>query len=162
MKEIVLTNGLIAKVDDDDFEWLSQYKWGPTNGYAMRSEIIKIAGKQKTKGIMMHREINKTPVGKETDHIDGDRLNNQKSNLRTATASENQANYGLPKNNKTGYRGVFFHQNRYCAVIRHKNKLYRLGRYKVPEEAALAYNKAAIEKFGEFAYQNTISVGQTT
>ncbi len=89
MKKITLPQGIFAIVDDGDFEWLNQWRWSLASGYARRCT-------RKTEGhrrwVLMHRVINKTPHGMETDHINGDRLDNQKSNLRTVDKSKNGMN----------------------------------------------------------------------
>lgn len=93
-KEIILTNGAIAFVNDEDFERINQYKWTymTGRGYALRSEYIshcKITKKLKKKSILMHREIMGSPEGKSVDHRDGNFLNNQKSNLRVCDQINN-------------------------------------------------------------------------
>jgi hypothetical protein len=109
MKQITLTRNMIAIVDDDDFERLNKHKWSttksPTNKtwYAYRTIVKK--GKQCN--IKMHREIMEFPIGYEIDHIDHNGLNNQKSNLRIATRSQNNCN--TIYKNSSGYRGVSLH-----------------------------------------------------
>jgi len=78
MKKIQLTQGHFTLIDDEDYDFLMQWKWCYSgHGYAMRSELIsRINGKRKQNQIYMHRIINKTPRGAITDHIDGDGLNN--------------------------------------------------------------------------------------
>ena len=95
MKQLNLTLGLVAVVDDEDYEWLNKWKWsalqaGPNRFYAVRG----INNKGKTKTFLMHREILKLKRGdgKEVDHVDRDSLNNQRSNLRIVTRKENCAN----------------------------------------------------------------------
>ena len=80
VREIKLTQGKTALVDKDDFKRLSQYKWHyNSRGYATRQEYLgKVNGKYKQKTICMHREVNNTPVGKDTDHINGNKLDNRR------------------------------------------------------------------------------------
>lgn len=159
MKEIMLTQGQKVLVDDEDYEELSQYKWGQLMSklakttYARRGK--RINGERVT--ILMHRVVMNAPEGMEVDHRDGNGLNNQKSNLRLATVKENRRNRGYG-NNKTGYTGVCPSENgeRYKAKIKHEGKVYLLGTHDTPEEAALAYNDAAIMYFGEFAKLNDV------
>ena len=109
----------------------------------------------------MHRDILKL-VGSETsDHIDLDKLNNQRSNLRRCTKKDNDRNKGLLKSNTSGYTGVWFHKGkwrikRWVAEIHVNNKKISLGHFLTKEEGALAYNQAAQKYFGEFARLNDI------
>lgn len=151
LKHINLTQGKVAIVDDEDFEELNKYKWCYLNaGYACRESSGKM--------ILMHRDINKTPNNKITDHINGNGLDNRKVNLRTCTTSENAMNSKTNLINTSGYRGVSKDNVRgtYRATIKKLDKAIFLGRFKTANEAALAYNKAAIELFGEFARLNEI------
>lgn len=158
MKTINLTKGYVALVDDDDFERLSQYKWmaheKKTNTYARRNKSVN--GKVKT--IIMHRFIMGAPDDMQIDHIDGNGLNNQKSNLRICTIDENLRNKGKIEGTLYKYKGLSWckTKNRYKASINFNGKKISLGRFKTQEEAALAYNKAAIELHGEFARLNVI------
>lgn len=140
-----------AIVDDDVYEYLSQWNWHLTkNGYAFRH--VKIDGKEKA--ILMHRVIADTPEGYETDHINGNKLDNQRSNLRNASKSQNQGNSKIRTDNKTGFKGVHSSHGRYIAQIRIYGKKVSLGTFNDPIEAARAYDIAAKEHFGEFAKLN--------
>ena len=93
MKQISLSRGLFAVVDDADYEWLSRWKWSAsTYGYAVRAETISGRGKSRKRKIFwMHREIMQTPPGKDTDHINGNRLDNRRLNLQICSRSQNIA-----------------------------------------------------------------------
>jgi hypothetical protein len=147
-KVISLTQGYVTLVDDDDYIWLSQWRWHYGDGYARRNEWR--GGKSHT--IRMHRLIHQTPAGMDTDHIDGDGLNNQRSNLRTATSTENMRNRRMRKDNTSGFRGVTWskREKKWVAQIRLDGKRIHLGYYNTPEEAAEVYIRKAIELFGEF------------
>lgn len=109
MASIKLTRGKYALVDDEDFEFLSQWKWtfDATTGYAYRRQHLPSSRKhQKCRKVYMHRLINQTPEGMLTDHINRDRLDNQRSNLRTVTKSQSQFNRNKPTNNSSGYKGI--------------------------------------------------------
>ena len=165
MKTIILTKGKVAKVDDDDFEWLSKYKWHAVihSGY-FRAERTAYVNK-KTVNIFMHREIMKTPKGMLTDHINHDTLDNRKENLRICTSSQNHMNFKKKLNNTTGYKGVTINKSchskiSYFAQITLNYKLHYLGTYNTAEDAARAYDKKARELFGDFAYINFPEVSQ--
>ena len=154
MKKIPLTQGKFALVDDDNYEDISKYKWHVNKlGYAVRKPYSGGG-----KSFYMHREIMKTPDGFCTDHINQDKLDNRKSNLRICLTSENMANRGKQKNNTSGFKGVFWSINadRWRAQITHKRKAIHLGLFDTPEDAAKAYNKAAMEIYGEYAELNKV------
>lgn len=155
MKIITLTKGMIAKVDDEDYEWLSKFSWyahKERNKYYAVRKSKRSGGKQKM--IYMHREILRSSVSMKCDHIDGDGLNNQKENLRVCTNQQNLMNRGPQQNNTTGYKGVSKTGARYYASINTNGSNIYLGSYEKPEDAAKAYDKKAKELFGDFAYQN--------
>jgi len=150
MKEIPLTQGKVALVDDEDYEWLSQWKWSycKKEGYATRL--------CNRKRFYMHRVIMNTPTGMETDHKDRNGLNNKRDNLRICTVSQNHVNQPPSKINKTGYKGITFDKSseKWRAQIKVNGKHITLGRYTTPEDAARVYDNAAFEYYGEFAYLN--------
>lgn len=157
-KEIKLTQGKVAIVDDEDYGWLNQWKWSTRttkrNVYAERRDYRM--GRRNAKSISMHRLITNAPPELQVDHKDGDGLNNQKSNLRLCTQKQNSANQRRHKNNSTGFIGVTTHrgENVWRAQIGIDGKRTYIGRFKTPEEAARAYDKRARETFGEFANLN--------
>jgi hypothetical protein len=158
MKEIKLTQGQVALVDDEDYEKLSSYKWyankrGSTY-YAMRNS------KSKPRTVIyMHRFV----LGlKERDvlcdHKDLNGLNNQKYNLRTATHSENLCNRNSRKNSSSKYLGVSLSKNKNkwrCHVVKNGSTAY-LGYFENEIDAALAYNEAAQKVHGEFTNLNIL------
>lgn len=153
MKKIPLSQGKVALVDDEDYEWLIQQgKWSYNRkkGYAFHKKGRTIA--------YMHAEIVNTPVGMDTDHIDGNGLNNQRSNLRVCTHSQNHANVNKTRRNKSGFKGVFIEIRQqkimWSAGITVNRKSISLGTYPSPEAAARAYDNAARQYFGEFAKTN--------
>lgn len=156
-KEIKLTQGKVAIVDDELFEWLNQWKWcyqrnsnAKYTGYATRHK----SNPSKTE--YMHRVIMNPPKGMDIDHIDGDGLNNQRNNLRICTHAQNGMNRSKNKNNSSGFKGVFWDEitRKWRAIIDRNDKHIHLGRFSDIEDAAKAYDKAARELYGEFAYQN--------
>lgn len=111
----------------------------------------------------MHRLIAGTPPGLETDHINGDGLDNRRENLRVATASQNSANMWKPSRpegaaHSSQYKGVSWDRSRqkWQAKITVGQRCRNLGRYQSEAEAALAYNRAAVEAWGEYARINQV------
>ena len=151
MKLILLTQGKSAQVDDEDFEWLSQWKWYYDEGYAVRNSS---GGHGRRSLIQMHRVICNPPDKKEVDHIDRCSINNQRSNLRVCTKTENAWNTGSQKNNTSGYKGVCWNKGRWQASIRVNGSRIHLGRFDDVKEAANSYDSAAIKYHGEFARIN--------
>jgi len=152
MKQIKLSSGRIAIVDNEDYENLKNYHWYFSNGYARRNAVKD--GKRIQ--ITMHRQLMGFPVGFQIDHIDQNKLNNQKSNLRVCTNAQNSMNRKVQANNKYGLKGVFFdkYTNKYRARINYKGKTIYLGRHKDIKDAGISYDKKALELFGEFAFLN--------
>ena len=159
MKEIQLTQGKVALVDDEDFEYLNQWKWYANNmkGNFYATKAITVS-KCKQKIISMHRLIMKPEKGYVIDHIDGNSLNNQKNNLRICTHAENMRNSKIYSNNTSGFKGVYWHKQtaKWMAYISYNNKITHLGLFINPKDAARAYNEAAIKFHVEFAKLNEI------
>ncbi len=157
VKEIPLTQGRFAIVDDEDYEFLMQWKWRyGCDGYAVRS-LPRSTGKRKV--VMMHRLLNNTPDGMETDHRNGNKLDNRRGNLRTASTSQNQANRRPMKHSSSGAKGVFWKKKdqKWCAQICVGRKRQNLGYFSSKSDAALVYNWAAIRHFGQYACLNTLA-----
>jgi hypothetical protein len=152
MKLIPLSQGQSAQVDDADFDWLSQWKWTAQRTahgfYATRYDGDRL--------VLMHRLINGTPEGMVTDHRDCNGLNNQRSNLRTATQLQNMMNRRGKRGGTSRFKGVWADPNPrnlklWRSAIRINGKLKYLGRFHNEEDAAAAYAAAARQHFGEFA-----------
>ncbi len=153
MKRIPLSQGKFAIVDNEDYLTLSKVKWFyGGDGYAAR-EVSTGKGRQARRCEKMHRVINKTPKGMDTDHINNDKLDNRKCNLRTATKSQNDCNRRRQRNNTSGFKGVSFHKSsgKWTARIALHRKMHNLGLFPTPELAHKAYCKAAKELHKEFA-----------
>lgn len=155
-KHVSLTKGAVAIVDDSDFNRLIQMgSWClSSNGYAVH--YTKIDGRRKT--LYMHRLIMDAPRSLQVDHIDRDRLNNQRSNLRFATRSQNQANKNIQINNTSAYKGVSWNKGKWEARIRLNSTRVNLGRFSDPLRAALVYDAASRLFYDEFAGCNFPSV----
>lgn len=166
MKIIYLTKGKVAKVDDEDFDKLNSRRWcaHKTKGgrwYAQASHIVN----GKFKGLPMHRFIMNTPDDMVCDHINGDSLDNRKSNLRNCTRSQNAMNRGSLRGSQ--YKGIYLNTHsrpgaegkvlkyaywKACIIV--GGKRISLGSYKAEIEAAKVYDEAAKKYHGEFALLN--------
>lgn len=153
--EIQLTKGKIALVDEADYATLMQWRWYVDGqGYACREK--RCGGGKKIK-ITMHRQIHPSPDGMYTDHINGNTLDNRKTNLRSVTPSENCYNRKLRSDARNKHKGIQkSHTGRWYAKIQHQGICRHLGGYATEQEAAQAYNSAAKEHFGEYARLNSV------
>lgn len=160
MKYINLTQGYKTIVDDEDYEWLSKYKWYARKIHTMNSFTAvrnkTVEGKQTN--VVMYREIMNAPSGTIVDHINHDTLDNRRSNLRVCDMYQSSRNRRVAANNSTGYKGVGYHKatKKYRARIQAGGKKIDIGYYKDPKDAARAYNERAKVLHGEYAYLNKI------
>jgi AP2 domain/HNH endonuclease len=159
MKEIKLTQNKVAMVDDEDYERLIKRKWfawrhpNPPNSFYAHSY------EPPHHTIKMHRAIlNIMDRTIHVDHINGNSLDNRKCNLRVATHRQNTKNAKLNIRSTSGYKGVTYYKpsHKWRAQIQFDGKKKHLGYYLTKEEAAKAYNIAALEHHGEFARLNEI------
>lgn len=152
-REIVLCKQKgIAIVDDEDYGSLSQWTWYLNgSGYAIRNEKLP-SGKYTT--ILMHRQIMNTPKDMETDHINKNRLDNRRSNLRVCTPEQNRQFKNPYSNAKSKYKGVNANPKSRGTPWKAIIKDICIGKYATEEEAARAYDEAAKEAYGDFAYLN--------
>lgn len=158
-KAVPLGYGKFAIVDEADYEWLMQWVWHyRPNGYAARNKRVN-EDKEDGVAMMMHRQIMETPSGMATDHINGNPLDNRRSNLRICTNRQNQRNRRKQKDPlTTPYKGVYWcnRQKSYIAQIMIDKRNKYIGAFDSPEKAALAYNARATELFGEYALLNDV------
>lgn len=160
MKKIELTQGKVTQVDDEDYGWLNQWKWYAIKHrntfYATRHR--KIINDKKRSLVRIHRLIINAPKGIDVDHFDTDGLNNQRCNIRLCTNQQNCMNRKPQKNATSIYKGVVWRKDHdiWAAQIGFNRKNIHLGYFDFESKAAFAYNKAAIELFGEFARLNII------
>jgi len=164
MKKIKLTQGKFALVDDSDYEELLKYKWYYSKIIQKRKHtkdyIYELAVHKDKKGKTLFRMsrllMGFPPKSMMVDHIDHNTLNNQKSNLRLCTNKENQMNRGKNSNTVSPFKGIRYYKrmNQWLGQIQVEGKKLHLGCFKKAEDAAKAYDKAAIKYYGEFAQTN--------
>lgn len=155
----MLTRGQVTLVDDEDYEWLNQWKWYAHKGGSGKWYAVRWEQDESTKDritVRMHRVIIGAKKGEGADHKDRNSLDNQRHNLRFCTRAQNNQNAALRKDSTSGYKGVSFYEltRRWKATIGYNNKLIHLGYYDTSEEAARVYDAKAVELFGEFAKPN--------
>jgi predicted RNA methylase len=157
-KQISLTQGLFTTVDDEDFEYLNQWKWHAVKSGKTFYAVRGVRRRFFKKTVYMHKTIMNPPTGMETDHKDLNGLNNTRKNLRNCAHTQNQQNREKSINNTSGYKGVCWrkHERKWHAQIRANGKKIHLGYYDNIEEAVYAYDKAAIKYHGEYASLNNV------
>lgn len=150
MKKLKIYNRIETIVDDEIYELLKNTRLHLDGTYPAFQEN----GKRQ----WIHKIVCPPKKGFWTDHINGNRLDNRKENLRLVTPQQNVWNSKVSPRNKIGYKGVAFRKNRnkFTSVIFKDGKRYGLGHHSTAESAALAYNQKALELFGEFARLNEI------
>jgi hypothetical protein len=155
MKKIPVGIDKWTLVDDEDYDKVVSAGPWHMQGKAVSHSIT--VGLRKQKQIKLHRFLmNVTNPKILVDHENRNSLDNQKHNLRVATKSQNASNSKKSTGKSSKYKGVSFHKrrNQWHAEIVHNNKHHFLGYFREEEEAAIAYNAAAKEFFGDFAYVN--------
>ena len=138
MKKIKLSNGKYALVDNDDFPRLSNHSWHTDrSGYVKRMHNYK----DKSSSIYMHRVILGASKGKEVDHINRNKLDNRKHNLRFCTHSQNMMNLNVQSSSKSGCRGVTWRKDMNMWRVRFikDKKVYHLGNFFSVKEAKKAW-----------------------
>lgn len=150
MIKIELTRGKFTIIDECDVEKVSSYKWHVTNCSYAATNIYRNGRSVK---IILHRLLLSAPDDLHVDHINGDRLDNRRCNIRLATRSQNASNSKRPKTNKSGFKGVYWDKtgSKWRAQIKVNGKKIHLGMFNTPESASEAYIKAAENYFGDFA-----------
>jgi hypothetical protein len=147
MQRIPLTRGRECFVDDDIFDEVCGYRWDVSNGYVKRDS--RVNGQHTT--IYLHRYIMNTPQGMDTDHINGNKFDNQRSNLRICTRSQNTHNAPKHSDNGSGFKGVSLQGGKYArAQIMHNGKRIHIGYFPTVADASKAYDDMARKLFGEF------------
>ena len=153
----VAKNGREFSFDLDDFETVKRYEWTVADSGYVEAHVER-------RTLRMHRLLLDVDKGEYVDHINGDKTDCRKHNLRISTNRQNLGNKNVGKNNQVGYKGVGYDKRRglyYAYIVPDGNKKW-LGYYPTPEEAATAYNKAAAFHFGEYARLNVLGQPYTT
>jgi hypothetical protein len=149
VKMIPLTQGFYTYVDAEDFEWLNQWHWHAYGGYAGRCE--------KGKRVYMHREIMQPPEGMVVDHVNGNGFDNTRANMRNVTREDNMHNQRKHAGTASIYKGVTRGQSSkgsWCARVAWRGHRLTAGTFASEAEAARAYDRLAVELFGEHARVN--------
>lgn len=156
MAEIITRCGSVALLDDEDAEFMNRYKWRiSSDGYVVRK--AKINGNPDGQ-MRMHRVVIGAETGQMVDHINGNKLDNRRENLRIASNRENQQNRSKEEGCASKFKGVALDKKlgKWRSQITATGKTHYLGTYACEHEAGHAYNKAAIQYFGEFARLNPV------
>lgn len=153
-KAVELTQGKVALVDDDDYEWVKDIPWYFDKGHGYATATV--GGRLHKKHIKLHRVIMGEPEGMFVDHINRVRLDCRKENLRIVTPGQSVKNKGKYADNGTKYMGVSYREDRskWIAQIQCDGKHFSLGMYKQEIVAAVAYDRACRDKFKEYGNPN--------
>jgi hypothetical protein len=159
-KYIKLSNGMKAIIDAEDWKKVKHFSWGFGYGHAKKSGYQQYVGAYKGNyqgSMMLHRFIMDTPKGFHTDHINGNHLDNRKSNLRVCSAQQNQWNSRKHIIQSSKYKGVSWYKRDKCwrAYANLNYQQIHLGYFKSEIEAAKVYNRKAKELYGAFAFLNS-------
>lgn len=161
--KIPLTRGKFAKVDPEDYIWLSQFRWYCNNRLHTSYAIRNAGGGKAHRKVPMHREIMNTLKHLVCDHINRNGLDNRKSNLRNCTKGQNNLNTGSQRNSSSKYKGVYWNKNmkKWAACIKSRGKQKHLGYFSSETDAAKAYDEAAKKYHGQFANLNFATDDET-
>jgi hypothetical protein len=159
IKRIYLTQKQFTIVDEEDYDYLIQWAWHANRNKNQYYAATNMKLKEVAYTCFMHNLIaERMGIVGNADHKNRDGLDNRRSNLRLADDSQNNINRGLRLDSTSGYKGVCYRKdtNKWRAYITCKRERISLGSFKTAEEAAQAYNNAAIRLFGEYAYLNHV------
>lgn len=150
---IRLNRGDTLIIDERDYLSINKYSWTSNNGYVFRTKFDNGSAKR----IYIHRHLTKAPDGMVVDHINGNPLDNRRSNLRVCTHKENSRNRKKPNSGLLSkFKGVRPRENGFEANVSTEGKTYYVGTFSSEIEAAIAYNQKATKLFGEYAMLNEI------
>jgi hypothetical protein len=154
MKELPLTRSKVALLDDEDFERASRHKWYAMVVRQRKREFWYAASTIDRKVVLLHRFLLDAPNSHVVDHRNNDGLDCQRTNMRLATRSQNNANREGYGGDQSPFKGVYLASKKWKALICANGDHIKLGLYETAEEAAAAYDEAARALFGEFACVN--------
>ena len=156
MIEIPLGQGLAAQVDEQDAERVRAYRWHPSPQATTTYAVTRVDQDGKRTSIYMHRLIMQPQAAQQVDHINGNGLDNRRSNLRVCSIQQNRRNTGNHDGSTSRFKGVYWKKSigRWVARISVEGKQKHLGYFRDEEEAARAYDKAARIAYGEYARLN--------
>lgn len=154
MKTLPLSRGMVAIVDDEDFDWLNQWKWSLS--FAGNNPCVRRMVNRKGVRVRyrLSRLITNCPDGMWVDHANGDPLDNRRENLRICTPAQNAQNRRIRSDNTTGFKGIFpsnLKSKPFASSLIVNGESKYLGYFETAELAHAAYCSAAKEHFGEFA-----------
>ena len=156
---IHLNKGYNTIIDDEDYEKIEHISWSVDTYHINKMYVVGRLGNKK---VRLHRFLMNLGIGdpRQVDHINGNKLDNRKCNLRICTSQQNTMNCKRYKNNTSGYKGVTWEKesNKWLAYIYFNKKQIKLGRFNNVIDAAISYNQAALKYFGEFAKLNEVLV----
>lgn len=159
MKEIQLTRGMVAFIDDEDFKIVSAHSWNciKTDIDGLFYAGTNVGSRNARTVLYMHKLL---MGGKLIDHINGNGLDNRRSNLRFCTHAQNCANKNKKSGTSSKYKGVFWYKrdSKWRSFIQKEGKKYFLGNFEKEVDAAIAYNLKAKELFGDFAKLNEVNL----
>lgn len=157
MRKILLSRGMFALVDDEDFYEINGLRWCAHRNHGLWNACHEIRVSRGFRfNLYMHRVVLNAPMDMEVDHINHDGLDNRKCNLRLCTRSQNCSNARLLSRSTSGYKGVTWKKanKAWCAQICHKLQKIHIGLFDDAKEAARAYDVTALNLYGDFACIN--------
>lgn len=159
MKQIPLTKGMMTLVDDQDYDYLMGWSWYAAKGGKYAARDTRSFDRTCGEIVYMHDVVAaRQGLFGRVDHRNRNTLDNQRKNLRLASCSENGANRGPQENNTSGYKGVTWDAERqkWKAQLKKNGRHVLQKRFDCLVDAAIAYNQAALQHFGEFAVLNPV------